>query len=189
MRDADVIDDLDFEATCSPDFHLPEMQNIAVRLLAGDQRVASLHAVRYALAGFSPDRMRQVVRAFDEHTAFAHGLAVEMQRRSRILAKRYEDAFTIGSGFIGVLKIRTAPEYRGHRLGVSLLRHLRSLHAGMVWYAGLQAAPQEIEPDAQGYASLRRRLVAYYASDETLGFREDAPRASPGLMTTLWDQE
>lgn len=59
----------------------------------------------------------------------------------------------------------------------------------MAWYAGLQATPYDLEHGSAAYRNMRRRLIAYYASDPTLGFEEDAPRSSPGLMTAFWDQE
>ncbi len=182
-------DDLDIEATCSPDFDLPRMQNIDVRATYGDSEVARLRAVRLAQSGFTPDDMDWVVAAFDEHTAFAYGLAVEMRRSRRALAKQYEETVSFSVGFIGVLKVHVDPTYRGRRIGMLLLRYLRDLHAGMCWYAGLQAAPLEIENGQPGYREARRRLVAYYSSDAEMGFKQAAPRSSPGLMTALWDQE
>lgn len=166
------------------------MQHVTIKGKRGDGRVlCTLEGLRWAEACFDITRAEDLVEAFDEHSASAYGLATEIHKRRRAMAARYEVAGSFASGFIGILNIRTAPEAAGKRFGLELIRFLRRMHAGMAWYAGLQAAPYDIENGTVAYRDMQRRLTAYYRSDPTLGFREDAPRSSPGLMTAFWDQD
>lgn len=182
--------DIDIEATCHPDYDRPRMQKIVVVGKAGDGReVCTLDALRWAEPCFDITEAGNLVAAFDEHSAFAYGLAEEIKKRKRAMKVRYGDFDPFVSGFIGIVTIRTEPDAVGNRHGLELIRYLRSMHAGMAWYAGLQAASYDLEHDSVAYRTMRRRLTSYYASDPTLGFEEDAPRASPGLMTAFWDQE
>lgn len=177
---------MDLVAECYPDIDRPPMQAITIRARAEDDGriLCTLEALRYAQSWFHPSEMNEVVRAFDEHSAYAYGLAEEIALRRRVLADRYEEVDA--DGFIGITEIKTPLEERGKRLGVCLLEHLRRLHAGMTWFAALQAAPLELTPSTPAHRALRKRLVRYYGSVKELGFQE-VSRASPGLMMALWE--
>jgi hypothetical protein len=181
--------DIDIEAVCWPGYDRPAMQNITVVAKAEDGRLlCTLECLRWAEPCFEITRADNLVAAFDEHSAFAYGLAEDVRKRRRAMTARHgEEPFV--SGFIGIIVIRTEPDAVGNRFGLELIRYLKRMHAGMAWYAGLQAAPYDMEHGSAAYRDMRRRLTAYYASDRSLGFKEDAPRSSPGLMTALWDQE
>jgi hypothetical protein len=179
---------LEIKTTCSPGYDLPAMQNITLEGVGEKgQQLCKLEALRWAEFGFCMDNPAQLVDAFDCYSALAFGLAEEVHRRRRSLAARYYRYGDISCGFIGIMTIETSPEARGHRYGLKLLRHLKKIHAGMPWYAGLQAAPYRFEADTREFTAMRRRLVAYYSSDQGLGFKQDSPRRSPSLMTTFWD--
>ena len=185
MMDED--DDVVIEAVCHPNWDRPEMQSISIsaNVWGEDQRLGcSLEALRFAQVDFSLTDLKSVVTAFDEQSSFAFGLATETLRMRRTLMKRYIGERTCG--FIGITTIRTAPWAAGHQLGLKLLNYLRQLHAGMTWYAALQAAPMDLRDDDRAEKAMRRRLIKYYGSDPELGLIEDAPRSSPGLMTALW---
>lgn len=182
--------DMDIEAICWPDYDRPAMQTIEVVGKADDgRRLCTLDALRWAEACFDITRADNLVAAFDEHSAFAYGLAEDVRKRRRAIMVRHGESEPFVSGFIGIVTIRTEPETVGNRYGLELIRYLKKMHAGMAWYAALQAAPYDMEHGSTAYRDMRRRLTAYYASDSTLGFKEDAPRSSPGLMTAFWDQE
>ena len=186
MMDED--DEVEIEAVCHPIIDRPEMQSISISAYVwgeGKRLGCSLEALRIAEGDFSLRRMKSVVSAFDEYSSFAFGLATETQRMRRTLIKRYNAQ--PASGFIGITTIRTARWAAGHRLGIRLLNYLRQLHAGMAWYVALQAAPMDLRDDERAEAAMRRRLIRYYGSDPELGLIEEAPRASPGLMTALWE--
>lgn len=181
---------MDIEAICWPNYDRPAMQTISVVGKAEDGRLlCTLDCLRWAEACFDITRANNLAAAFDEHSAFAYGLAEDIRKRRRAMMNRHGEAEPFVSGFIGIITIRTEPEAAGGRLGLELIRYLKRMHAGMAWYAGLQAAPYDLEHGSAAYRSMRRRLTSYYASDVTLGFEEDAPRSSPGLMTAFWDQE
>ena len=180
-------DDVVIEAVCHPNYGRPEMQSISIsaNVWGEDQRLGcSLEALRFAQVDFSLTDLESVVTAFDEQCSFAFGLATETLRMRRTLMKRYIGERTCG--FIGITSIRTAPWAAGHQLGLKVLNYLRQLHAGMAWYAALQAAPMDLRDDGRAETAMRRRLIKYYGSGSVLGLIEDAPRASPGLMTALW---
>lgn len=178
------------EAQCSPNADRPAVQHITIVGRDDDGRaVSTLEALRWAEICFDITRAENLVAAFDEHSGFAYGLAEEVRRRRRSLEVRHGSDGSFASGFIGILDIRTVPDAAGRRFGLQLIDFLRRMHAGMAWYAALQAAPYEMAVGTPAYRAMRRRLVAYYASDGALGFEEDAARTSPGLMTALWDQD
>jgi hypothetical protein len=181
---------LEITTTCDPGYDRPEMQSISVsaRLEEGTQ-VCTLEALRWAEADFELTDAHYLHNAFDDHSAFAASLSGDICRQRRALAKRHDSRFVIASGFIGIITIKTPPHARGHRYGIRLIQHLKMLHAGMTWYAGLQAAPLETEHETPAYRQMRSRLIAYYRSDATLGFEQVAPRSSPSLLTAFWDQE
>lgn len=182
--------DMDIEATCWPNYDRPAMQTITLVGKAEDGRpLSTLECLRWAEPCFVITRAGNLVAAFDEHSAFAYGLAEDVRKRRRAMIARHGDNELFVSGFIGIIAIRTEPDSAGNRCGLELIRYLKRMHAGMAWYAGLQAAPYDLEHGRSAYRHMRRRLIAYYASDPTLGFKEDAPRSSPGLMTALWDKE
>ena len=182
--------DMNIEAICWPDYGRPAMQTITVVGKSEDGRLlCTLDCLRWAEGCFEITRADNLVAAFDEHSAFAYGLAEDVQKRRRAMIARHGESELFVSGFIGIISIRTEPESAGNRHGLELIRYLKRLHAGMAWYSGLQAAPYDLEHGSTPYRAMRRRLTAYYASDPTLGFKEDAPRSSPGLMTAFWDQE
>ena len=181
---------VDIQASCWPALDRPAMQQITIVGRDDQGRdLCTLEALRWAEACFDIAQADHLVAAFDEHSAFAYSLAAEIRKRRRAMASRHDGAGPFASGFVGIIDIRTEPEATGHMLGLELIRFLRRMHAGMAWYAGLQAAPYNMENGTAAYRNMRRRLTTYYASDLTLGFREDAPRSSPGLMTALWDQD
>jgi len=181
---------MDIKAICWPAYDRPAMQTITVVGKADSgQRLCTLSALRWAEACFDITQADNLMSAFDEHSAFAYGLAEDIRKRRRAMMVRYGESEPFVSGFIGIVTIRTEPEAVGNRYGLELIRYLKKMHAGMAWYAGLQAAPYDMEHGSTAYRGMRRRLIAYYASDSILGFKEDAPRSSPGLMTALWDQE
>lgn len=181
---------LEYEAVSVPDAVRPAMQSIVIAGRGENgQTVCKLEAVRFAEACFRPDEADNLVAAFDEHTAFAYGLAVAVKRCRSAMSKRYDDAIPFASGFIGILSIETIEGAAGQRLGLELIRYLKQLHAGMSWYVGLQAAPQDLKPGTAQYRQMRARLISYYASDRSLGFLEDSPKQSPGLMTACWSGE
>ena len=180
-------DDVVIEALCHPNYDRSEMQSISIsaNVWGEEKRLGcSLEALRFAQADFSLSDLESVVAAFDEQCSFAFGLATETLRMRRTLMKRYIGERTCG--FIGITTIRTAPWAAGHHLGLKVLNYLRQLHAGMAWYAALQAAPMDLRDDDRAEAAMRRRLIKYYGSGSELGLVEDAPRTSPGLMTALW---
>lgn len=182
--------DLEIKAVCYPDHDRPAMQNlIVIGELDDGRRICTLEALRWAEVCFDIAQAGNLVSAFDEHSAFAYGLAEDVRKHKRAMIARYRESDCIAQGFIGIVTIRTEPDAVGERLGLELVRFLKKLHAGMVWYAGLQAAPYDLDHGSKAYYDMRRRLIAYYASDSGLGFSEDAPRSSPGFMTALWDQE
>lgn len=182
--------DMDIEAICSPNYDRPAMQAISVVGKAEDgRRLCTLDCLRWAEACFDITRADNLATAFDEHSAFAYGLAEDIRKRRRAMIGRHGEAEPFVSGFLGIITLRTESEAVGNRHGLELIRFLKKMHPGMTWYAGLQAAPYDMEHGSTAYRDMRRRLTAYYASDPALGFKEDAPRSSPGLMTALWDQE
>jgi hypothetical protein len=151
--------------------------------------LCTLAGLRWAEACFDITCADNLVAAFDQHSSSAYGLAVDIQKRRRAMAERYEETGLFVSGFIGIIDIRTTPEAVGKALGLELMRFLKRMHAGMAWHADLQAAPYNMKNGTATYRNMRQRLTAYYASDTMLGFKEDAPGSSPGLMTAFWDQE
>ena len=166
------------------------MQTITVVGRSDDgRRLCTLDALRWAEPCFEITYADNLVAAFDEHSAFAYGLAEDVHKRRRAMISRHGDTQPFVSGFIGIITVRTEPEAIGNRHGLQLIRFLKHMHAGMAWFAGLQAAPYDMEHGGAAYRDMRRRLVAYYLSDTELGFQEVAPRSSPGLMTAFWDQE
>ena len=181
---------LEITTTCDPGFDRPEMQSISItaRLEDGTE-VCTLEALRWAQADFELTDAHYLHNAFDDLSAFAASLSGDICRQRRALAKRHDSRLVIASGFIGIITIKTPPDARGHRYGIRLIQHLKLLHAGMTWYAGLQAAPLETEHETAAYRRMRARLIAYYRSDGDLGFEQVAPRLSPSLLTALWDQE
>ena len=182
--------DMNIEAICWPNVDRPAMQTIIVAGKADDGRLlCTMDCLRWAEACFEISQADNLVAAFDEHSAFAYGLAEDVRKRRRAMITRHNETEPFVSGFIGITTIRTDPEAAGNRHGLELIRYLRRMHVGMAWYAGLQAAPDDMEHGSTVYRDMRRRLTAYYASDPTLGFKGDAPRLSPGLMTAFWDQE
>lgn len=182
--------DLEVEAICRPHFHYSEMQTIELSARDNEGHVVSrLSAARFAQGCFHPDDATDLVDAFDDYSASAYGLAVQVKRSRRWLAERYADAEPFACGFLGIAGIETEEAARGHRIGLELIRFLQRMHCGMAWYVGLRAFPQEQKHGSPPYRHMQRRLVGYYASDPGLGFREDAPRGSPGLMTAYWNAE
>lgn len=181
---------LDITTTCEPGYDLPAMQAITLEGSSEDgQVICKLKALRWAEPGFTIEDTAQLVDAFDHYSGFAYGLAKDVHQRRRSLAARYGPFLNFACGFVGIITIETSPEVRGNRYGLELLHHLKALHAGMPWYAGLQAAPYHLEPETREYIALRKRLIGYYGSDRTLGFQQDSPRGSPSLMTAFWDCE
>jgi len=182
--------DMDIKAICYPDYDRPALQSITVIGESGDGRLmCTLEAVRWAETCFEIWQADNLVAAFDEHTAFAYGLAEDVRKCKRAMATRYGEADVFAQGFVGIITIRTEPNAAGNRCGLELIHFLKRMHAGMRWYVGLQAAPFDLEHESVVCRDLGRRLVAYYASDNGLGFEEDAPKLSPGLMTAFWDQQ
>lgn len=180
---------LEIATICDPGYDRPEMQSISItaRLEDGTE-VCTLEALRWAQADFELTDAQYLHAAFDDHSAFAASLSADICRQRRALAKRRDSGMVIASGFIGIITIKTPPDARGNRHGVRLIQHLKMLHAGMTWYAGLQAAPLETEHETAAYRRMRARLIAYYRSDGDLGFEQVAPRSSPSLLTALWVQ-
>lgn len=182
--------DMDIKAICYPDYDRPALQSITVIGESGDGRlICTLEAVRWAESCFEIWQADNLLAAFDEHNAFAYGLAEDVRKRKRAMAMRYGEADAFAQGFIGITTIRTEPNAAGNRCGLELINFLKKMHAGMRWYAGLQAAPYDLEHGSAAYRNMRQRLIAYYASDSGVGFKEDVPKLSPGLMTAFWDQE
>ncbi|MGA1810610.1 hypothetical protein VHN57_00640 [Sphingobium sp. WW5] len=180
----------DIEAICVPEYDWPTMQNITVVGKAGNgERLCTLKALRWAEPCFDMSQADDLATSFEEHSGFAYDLADYLQKSRRAMVSRHGKPDAVTAGFIGILTIRTEPAAVGNRLGLELIRFLKSLHAGMAWYAGLQAAPYDMERGSSAYKDMRRRLIGYYGSDVDLGFKEDAPRVAPGLMTAFWNQE
>ena len=166
------------------------MQNIKVVGKADNgQRLCTLEALRWAEIFFDISQATNLVTFFDEHSAFAYGLAEDVRKSRRAMVSRHGKSDAVAAGFIGIITIRTEPEAVGNRHGLELIRFLKKMHAGMAWYVGLQAAPYDMEHGSSAYKDMRGRLIGYYASDVDLGFKEDAPRVAPGLMTAFWNQE
>jgi hypothetical protein len=93
---------LDIEASCWPEQDRPAMQHVTIKGKRGDGRVlCTLEGLRWAEACFDITRAEDLVEAFDEHSASAYGLAMEIHKRRRAMAARYEVAGSFASGFIG----------------------------------------------------------------------------------------
>jgi hypothetical protein len=182
-------EEMEIEAVCHPGVDRREMQTIRITARRGNHALCTLDALRLADVGFTPGDMHLVVAAFDEHSAYSFGLAKDMMACATVLRKRYQEDVLPACGFIAITTIRTHAEARGNRHAPRLLRYLQDMHAGMTWYACLQAAPLDLAHGGEKYVAMRRRLVNYYASDRGLGFDEVAPRAAPGLMLARWEYE
>jgi hypothetical protein len=73
--------DLEIKAICYPDHDCPAMQNLIVTGELDDgQRMCTLEALRWAEVGFDIAEAGNLVSAFDEHSAFAYGLAEDVRQ-------------------------------------------------------------------------------------------------------------
>ena len=181
---------MEIEAVCHPGVDRRELQTIRITARIEDHEpLCTLDALRLAHVGFTPGDMSPVVTAFDEHSAYSFGLAKVMRARAAVLRKRYFEDEPRACGFIAVTTIRTHAQAAGNRYALRLLRYLQDMHAGMTWYACLQASPIDLAHGGDEYVTMRRRLIRHYGSDYDLGFDEVAPRAAPGLMLARWECE
>lgn len=179
--------DVGIVAICEPHFHNPRMQSICLTARTNERElVCELKALRLADSWFDIENPKNLVTAFDDHTAVAYNFSQELYKRRRTLKSRYREMDVIASGFIAILSIETCETWRGRKVGLRMLKYLQCLHAGMQWFVGLEAAPQGIEFHDKHYRAQQKRLINYYASDNVLDLREIAPKSSPGLMTALW---
>lgn len=81
--------EMDIEAICWPDYDRPAMQTISVAGKAEDgRRLCTLDCLRWAEAYFDITRSDNLAGAFDEHSAFAYGLAEDIQTRRRAMMRR-----------------------------------------------------------------------------------------------------
>ena len=180
--------ELNIEAACCPNYDLPALQSITLTARSPEgAQLSTLKALRFADAGFDIGCLNRLVDAFDEHTSVAYHFALELSKLKRSLRRRFAVEGMFACGLIAVLDIRTTPLARGSRIGIELLNYLRKLHAGMEWFVALQAAPQEEgDFDSPDYMAMRKRLIQYYKSDNSLGLAEVAPNVSAGVLMAIW---
>lgn len=123
--------------------------------------------------------------AFDCHSAnAAEGYELLVEERARIeKALGVPDLLETLTGVIFYERGFVAPEFRGKRLVLHLMREVKDILAMSGALILLKA-----HPDGRGITDADcRRLARYYQSDEALGLKPLASRKHPGwLVATSW---
>jgi hypothetical protein len=170
---------LNFEVNCRE--HDPE----------GDPHAGRTEPIGW-LTGFVADRgylpeseLDRYFDVFDMRSAHAsEAFRILIEQRPKIMrALPHSDLAHIGSGVAMLERVWIAPELRGRRLALRLMReagHLLGRHGLLVM---LKAHPDGDDVSSDALISLAK----YYQSDEWLSLKELSRRSLPGWLVSHWD--